>query len=58
MMNSKEDIKEIIWPDGPSSEFKNMSNVEILRRLAEKHNKKSIWKSFATSQGKGAVDAI
>ena len=51
-------IEEIIWTDGPSSEFKNKYIVHLLRRLSEKYSKSFTWKYFATSHGKGVVDGI
>jgi hypothetical protein len=56
--DSNDDVKEIIWTDGPSSEFKNKYCVQIIRRLAEKYNKPFTWKYFATSHGKGVVDGV
>ena len=32
-------IEEIIWTDGPSSEFQNKCIVHLLRRLSEKYSK-------------------
>ena len=56
---SLNDVEEdVIWTDGPSSEFKNKYMVHLLRILSEKFNKKFSWKYFATSHGKGAVDGI
>ena len=56
--DSHDDIEEIIWTNGPSSEFKNKYCVEIIRRLAEKYNKPFTWKYFATSHGKSVVDGV
>ena len=54
--DSNRDFQEVIWIDGPSSEFKNKYTVEILRRLTEKYNKPFSWKFFATLHGQGIVD--
>ena len=51
-------VGEIIWTDGPSSEFKSKCCVEILRGFAEKYNKPCIWQYFATFHGKGVVDGV
>ena len=56
--DSNQDVQEVIWTDGPSSEFKNKYTIEILRRLTEKYNKPFTWKFFATSHGKGTVDGV
>lgn len=50
--------EEVIWSDGPSSEFKNKFMVRTLQLLAQKHNRKFTWKYFATSHGKGVVDGV
>ena len=55
---SNDDIKEIIWTNGPSSECKNKYCLEIIRHLAENYNKPFTWKYFATSHGKGMVDGV
>lgn len=49
---------DIIWSDGPSSEFKNRYMVKLLSDLCAKHNHEFYWKYFATSHGKGVVDGI
>ena len=49
---------EIIWSDGPSSEFKNQYMCLLIKELAIKHSKPFIWKFPATSHGKGVVDSI
>lgn len=51
-------FKEIIWSDGPSSEFKNRFMVTLLIFLSKKYNKKFEWKYFATSHGKGVIDGV
>lgn len=55
---SQDEVTEIIYSDGPSSEFKNKYMVKLLRLLSEKYNKNFIWKYFATLHGKGVVDGI
>ena len=57
-INNMHDVEEIIWTDGPSSEFKNKYCVEILRKLAEKYSKPYTWKYFATSHGKGVLGRL
>ncbi|KAG1651824.1 hypothetical protein GQR58_026730 [Nymphon striatum] len=49
---------EIIWSDGPSSEFKNKFTMQILKDLGEKLGKSFTWKFSATSHGKGIIDGI
>ena len=56
--DSNQDVQEVIWTDGPSSEFKKKHTIEILRRLTEKYNKTFIWKFFATSHRKDIVDGV
>lgn len=51
-------ITEMIWTDGPSSEFKNQYMVQLLKYLADKYQKIFTWKYFCTSHGKGVCDAI
>lgn len=51
-------IHEIWWSDGPSSEFKNKFMFAVLKFFAMKYQKTFTWKYFATSHGKGVVDAI
>lgn len=51
-------VKDVIWMDGPSSEFKNQYTASFLKELSEKYNKPFLWKYFATSHGKGVVDGI
>ena len=52
------DVEEVIWPDGPSSEFKNRFMVFFLEHLSKKYKKPFTWKYFATCHGKGVVDGI
>lgn len=49
---------EVIWSDGPSSEFKNQYMNMIIKELSNKHQKPFIWKFSATSHGKGVVDGV
>lgn len=51
-------IMEVIWSDGPSSEFKNQYMVTVLKFFAKKYDKVFQWKYFATSHGKGLCDAL
>lgn len=49
---------DVIWSDGPSSEFKNRFMVKLLKVLSAKYSRPFHWKYFATSHGKGIVDGI
>lgn len=49
---------DIIWSDGPSSEFKNQFMVKLLQQLSHKFKRPFQWKYFATSHGKGIVDGV
>ena len=49
---------EVIWSDGPSSEFKNQYMCFLIQELSKKHGKPFIWKFSATSHGKGVVDGV
>lgn len=51
-------MEEIFWSDGPASEFKNKFMFCVLRFFAMKYQKTFTWKFFATSHGKGVVDAL
>jgi len=55
---SRDPQHEIIWSDGPSSEFKNRFMVHLIKHLSAKYNKPFTWKYFATSHGKGVIDGI
>jgi hypothetical protein len=50
--------EEIIWSDGPTSEFKNKFTMKLLHQLSVMFKKKFTWKFSATSHGKGVVDGI
>ena len=52
------DMDEVIWSDGPTSEFKNKYMRHLIEKLSLKYNKKFTWKFSATSHGKGVVDGI
>ena len=52
------DFKEVIWSDGPTSEFKNKFMRHLIEKLSLKYNKTFTWKFSATSHGKGVVDGI
>ena len=47
-----QNVEEVIWTDGPSSEFKNRFMAALLKELSGKYNKTFTWKYFATSHGK------
>ena len=49
---------EIIYTDGPSSEFKNKYMVKLVSMLSQRFHCSVQWKYFATSHGKGVVDGI
>lgn len=49
---------DVIWSNGPSSEFKNRFMVKLLKVLSAKYSRPFHWKYFATSHGKGVVDGI
>ena len=49
---------EVIWSDGPSSEFKNQYMRFLIQELSKKHGKPFIWKFSATSHGKGVVGGV
>lgn len=49
---------EIIWSDGPASEFKNRYMVKLTTMLSEKYKTPFFWKYFATSHGKGVIDGV
>ena len=50
--------KEIIWSDGPSSEFKNKFMRHLMKTLTKKYAKPFMWKFSSTSHGKGGVDGV
>ena len=47
-----------IWSDGPSSQFKNRFIAAAIKWFSNKYGIELIWNFFATSHGKGPVDAI
>ena len=51
-------VTEVIWTDGPSSEFKNRYMAYFLQVLSKRYNKPFCWKYSATSHGKGVVHGI
>ena len=50
--------KEIIWSDGPNSEFKNKYMCHLMDKFSTNYNKRFLWKFPATSHGKEVVDRI
>ena len=44
--------EEIIWSDGPTSEFKNKFIMKLLHQLSSQFQKRFSWKFSATSHGK------
>ena len=58
-VSTTEAIKEeVIWTDGPSSEFKNRYMMNLLQFLTYKYKHQFTWKYFATGHGKGVVDGV
>jgi len=47
-----------IWTDGPSSQFKNKYIFNLLPKLSSTYGLHVCWNYFATSHGKGPVDAL
>lgn len=58
LINVENKFEEVIWSDGPSSEFKNKFMCRFLVYLSKKYDRKFSWKYTATSHGKGVVDGI
>ena len=50
--------KEIIWSDGPSSEFKNKFMRHLMETLSKKYAKPFMWKFFSNSHGKRVGDGV
>ena len=50
--------EEILWSDGPNSEFKNKYMCHLMDKFSTNNNKRFLWKFSATSHGKGVVDGI
>ena len=50
--------EEVIWSDGPGSEFKNKFMRHLMENLSNKYDKPFVWKFSATSHGKGVVDGV
>ena len=47
-----------IWTDGQSSQFKNKYIFNLLLKLSSTYGLRVCWNYFATSHGKGPVDAL
>ena len=56
--NIEKPSEEVIWSDGPASEFKNRYMAKVLNLLSQKYGRTFSWKYFATSHGKGVVDGV
>ena len=56
--DKSKNMEEVIWSDGPTSEFKNRFMVQVCLYLSERYKKPWTWKFSATSHGKGVVDRI
>ena len=50
--------REVIWSDGPTSEFKNKFMRQLIENLSTQYCKPFVWKYSATSHGKGVVDGV
>ena len=51
-------LNEVIWSDGPTTEFKNKFMRQLIQDLSLKYSKPFTWKFAATSHGKGVVDGV
>ena len=51
-------MEDIIWSDGPTSEFKNKYMVKFLQFVSQKYDQQFSWKSSANSHGKDIVDGV
>ena len=51
-------MEDIIWQDGPTSEFNNKHMVKFLQSFSQKNNQQFSWKYCANSHGKGIVDGV
>ena len=58
LMSDETEVEDIIFTDGPSSEFKNKYAMQLLYSLSQKYKRNFSWKYFATSHGKGVVDGV
>ena len=50
--------EEIIWSEGPISEFKNRYIWHSIQKLSAIYSKPFLWKFSATTHGKGVVDGV
>ena len=50
------DEEEIIWSDGPTSEFKNKYMCHLMNTFSTKYSKRFLWTISVTSHSKGVVD--
>ena len=50
--------EEIIWSDGPTSEFKNCYMQHLIQKLSAIYNKPFVWKFSATAHGKDVVNGV
>ena len=56
--NDNKVMKEVIWSDGPNSEFKNKFMRQLLKNLSLNYGRSFIWKFSATSHDKGVVAGV
>ena len=57
-LNDGKVLNEVIWSDGPTTEFKNKFMRQLIQDLSLKYSKPFTWKFAATSHGKGVVDGV
>ena len=58
ILNHNEMMSNVIFSDGPSTEFKNKFTMNILYHLGERYKCDFEWHYFAKSHGKGVVDGV
>ena len=51
-------VRDILWSNGLSSEFKNKFKVKVLQSLSLTHKKAFLIEIFAANHGKGVADEI
>ena len=51
-------VKEVIWSNGPTPQFKNKFMRQLLENLSKKCSKQFLWKFTETSHGKGVADRV
>ena len=58
MLNGGKVLNEVIWSDGPTTEFINKFMRQLIQNLSLKYSKPFTWKFPGTSHGKGDVDGV